>query len=63
MVTVIENCITEEQQSVVSFFWTKGLNAKDIHKETLPVFDGKCLSCKSKQFTTGSRYSLKDIRK
>jgi hypothetical protein len=24
--------------------WSKGLNAKDIHKETFPVYEGKCLS-------------------
>jgi hypothetical protein len=23
--------------------WAKGLNAKDIHKEMFPVYDGKCL--------------------
>jgi hypothetical protein len=23
--------------------WAKGLNAKDIHKETFPVYSGKCL--------------------
>jgi hypothetical protein len=28
------------------FLWAKGLNAKDIHKEMLPVYGGKCLSCK-----------------
>jgi hypothetical protein len=27
--------------------WAKGLNAKDIHKEMLPVYGGKCLSCKA----------------
>jgi hypothetical protein len=25
------------------FLWAKGLNAKDIHKESFPVYDGKCL--------------------
>jgi hypothetical protein len=49
MVTVLENCTTEEHNSVVRFFffffflWTKGLNAKDIHKEMFPVYGGKCL--------------------
>jgi hypothetical protein len=28
---VIEECATEEQRSVVSFLWAKGLSAKDIH--------------------------------
>jgi hypothetical protein len=44
MATVLEECITEEQRSVVRFLWAKGLNAKDIHKEMLPVYVGKCLS-------------------
>jgi hypothetical protein len=29
------------------FLWAKGLNAKDILKEMLPVYDGKCLSRKA----------------
>jgi hypothetical protein len=33
-------CTTEEQRSVVSFSWAKGPNAKDIHKETFPVYGG-----------------------
>jgi hypothetical protein len=32
-----ENCV---------FLWTKGLCTKDIHKEMLPVYGGKCLSLK-----------------
>jgi hypothetical protein len=32
MVTVLEECITEEQRSVAYFLWAKGLNANDIHK-------------------------------
>jgi hypothetical protein len=37
MMTVLYEYATEEQRSVVSFLWTKGLNAKDIHKEMFPV--------------------------
>jgi hypothetical protein len=37
---VLEECITEEQRSVVPVLWTEGLNAKDIHKETFPVCGG-----------------------
>jgi hypothetical protein len=45
MVTVFEECNTEEELSVVRFFLrAKGSNAKDIHKEILPVYGGKCLS-------------------
>jgi hypothetical protein len=29
------------------FLWAKGLNAKNIHKEMIPVYVGKCLSCKA----------------
>jgi hypothetical protein len=47
MATVLEECITEEQRSVVRFLWTKRLNAKDIHKEMFPVYGGKCLSRKA----------------
>jgi hypothetical protein len=32
MATVLEQCITEEQYSVVRLLWAKGLNAKDIYK-------------------------------
>jgi hypothetical protein len=47
MATVLEECTTEEQRSVVLFLWAKGLNAKDIHKEMLPVYGRKCLSRKA----------------
>jgi hypothetical protein len=33
----------------VRFLWAKGLSAKDIHKEMLPVYGGKCLSRKTGQ--------------
>jgi hypothetical protein len=29
------------------FLWAEGHNAEDIHKEILPVYGGKCLSCKA----------------
>jgi hypothetical protein len=38
---------TEEQRSVVHILWAKGLTAKDIHKEMLPVYGGKYLLCKA----------------
>jgi transposase len=48
MVTVLEACTTEEQRSVMRFFlWALGLNAKDIHKEKLPVYVQKCLPRKA----------------
>jgi hypothetical protein len=56
---------TKEQHSEVCvffffFWWAKGLNAKDIHKEMLPVYGGKCCM---KQLTTRLRNSLKDVQK
>lgn len=47
MVTRLEECNTEEQHSVVHFLWAEGLSGKDVHKEMLPVYSGKCLSCKA----------------
>jgi hypothetical protein len=29
------------------FLWAKGLNAKDIHKEIIPIYGWKCLSRKA----------------
>jgi hypothetical protein len=46
MATVLEDCSTEEQRSVVFFLWAKGLNAKVTYKEMFPVYGGKCLSRK-----------------
>jgi hypothetical protein len=43
MATVLGDCITEEQGTVVHFLWTKGINAKDIHEEMFPVYGGRCL--------------------
>jgi hypothetical protein len=47
MATVLEECITEEQTSVVRFLWAKGLSAKDIHMQMFPVYGGNCLSRKA----------------
>jgi hypothetical protein len=47
MMTVLEECNTEEQRSVVLLLWAKGLNAKHIHKEIFLVYGGKCLSGKA----------------
>jgi hypothetical protein len=47
MATVLEECTTEEQCSVVRLLGAKVHNAKDIHhKERFPVYGGKCLSRK-----------------
>jgi hypothetical protein len=61
MATVLEECTTQEQRSVMSFLWAKGLNAKDIHKEMF-LFTVESV-CNVKQFTTASINSLKKVRK
>jgi hypothetical protein len=47
MATMLEECFTDDQGSVVRFLWVNGLNAKDIHKEMFCVYGGKCLSRKA----------------
>jgi hypothetical protein len=47
MATVLEECTTEEQHSVMRFLWTKRLKGKDIYKEIFSVYGGKCLSRKA----------------
>jgi hypothetical protein len=42
MATVPEDYTTEEQNPVMRFLCAKGLFAKDSHKETFPVYGGKC---------------------
>jgi hypothetical protein len=44
MATELEEYTTEKQRSVVRLLWEKGLNAKNIRKETFPIYGGKCLS-------------------
>jgi hypothetical protein len=46
MATVLEECTTEDQCSVVRFVG-KRLNARDINKEMFPVYGGNCLSRKA----------------
>jgi hypothetical protein len=42
-----EEYTTEEQCTVVRFLWEEEFYAKDIHKEMLCVYGGKCLSHKA----------------
>jgi hypothetical protein len=44
MATMLEECSTEEQNSIVHFFVGKMTQYKDIHKEMFLVYGGKCLS-------------------
>jgi hypothetical protein len=59
MATVIEKYTTEEHRYVV-FLWKKGLNAKHIHKEMLPVYGGRCLPRKAVH--NWAQKFLKDVR-
>jgi hypothetical protein len=47
MGTVFERCTTEKQSSFVRFLWSKGLNAKAVHKEMSPAYEEKWLSRKA----------------
>jgi hypothetical protein len=43
MATVFEECIAEEQRSLVRFLWAKEVNANYINKEMFPVYVGESL--------------------
>jgi hypothetical protein len=67
MVTVLEVSTTEVQRFLCGFLWAKGLNAKDIHKDNFPVYDGKCLSRKAdnnwvEKFSQGYSKFADDVR-
>jgi hypothetical protein len=48
MATVLEKYTTKKQCSGARFFlWAKGINAKNTNKEIVPVYGGKCSSCKA----------------
>jgi hypothetical protein len=37
MASPLNTCTTTEQRGVVRFLWAKNMDAKDIHKEMLPI--------------------------
>jgi transposase len=64
MVAPLNTCTTIEQHGVVQFLWAKGMAAKDIHKEMLPMYGEHCLSCQAvhnwvQKFSEG-RTSIED---
>jgi hypothetical protein len=61
MATVLEECTSEEQRSAVRFCGKKDSRRWMFIKECF-LFTVGCV-CRVKQFTTGSRNSLKDVRK
>jgi len=44
MAAPLNTCTTIEQRGVVRFLWAKGMAAKDIHREMLPIYGEHCLS-------------------
>ena len=44
MAAPLNTCTTIEQLGVVRFLWAKGMAAKDIHNEMLPMYGEHCLS-------------------
>jgi hypothetical protein len=50
MVTVLEECATHKQRSVVRFLRVKELNTEDIHKKCFLFMVGRV--CQVKRFTT-----------
>ena len=44
MAAPLSTCTKMEQRGVVRFLWAKNMEAKDIHKEMLPMYGEHCLS-------------------
>ena len=44
MAAPLSTCTKTEQRGVVRFLWAKNMEAKDIHKEMLPMYGEHCLS-------------------
>ena len=44
MAAPLSTCSKIEQRGVVRFLWAKNMEAKDIHKEMLPMYGENCLS-------------------
>jgi hypothetical protein len=44
MAAPLNTCTAIEQRGVVRFLWAKGMAAKDIHKEMVPMYGEHCLS-------------------
>jgi hypothetical protein len=49
MATMLEQFTIKEQRSVVRFLWEKRLNAKDVYRETFPVYGNQYDRTNSKQ--------------
>ena len=58
MAAPLRTCTKIEQHGVVHFLWAKNMEAKDIHKEMLPMYGEHCLS--HQESIIGCRSSRKD---
>ena len=67
MAAPLSTCTKIEQRGVVRFLWAKNMEAKDIHKEMLPMYGEHCLSRQAvhnwvQKFSEG-RTSIEDERR
>ena len=67
MAAPLNTCTTIKQRGVVQFLCAKGMAAKDIHKEMLPMYGEHCLSRQAvhnwvQKFSEG-RTSIEDIHR
>ena len=67
MAAPLNTCTTIGQRGVVRFLWPKGMRAKDIHNEMLPMYGEHCLSRQAvpnwvQKFSEG-RTSIEDERR
>ena len=60
MAAPLSTCTKIEQRGVVRFSWAKNMEAKDIHKEMLPMYGEHCLSRHWVQKFSEGRTSIED---
>ena len=66
MAAPLSTCTKIEQRGVVRFLWAKNMEAKDIHKEMLPMYGEHCLSRQAvhnwvQKFSEGRQVSKTNI--
>ena len=66
MAAPLSTCTKIEQRGVVRFLWAKNMEARDIHKEMLPMYGEHCLSRQAvynwvQKFSEGRQVSKKNI--
>ena len=63
MAVPLSTCNKIEQRGDVRFLWAKNMEAKDIHKEMLPMYGEHCLSSQAvhnwmQKFSEGRKRTL-----